>query len=194
MNDTVFYILGIALVVAALTIAFVGVRFERFPPSRPVLIAGTALFAVLVIGTTTFAWRNAEDEQNHRDAELAADEQQNLEEGNTVEAQEEGATTTETSTTTTASVDGAQVFEDQQCGGCHTLAAAGTTGTVGPVLDSALKGKDEAFIRTSIVDPNAEVEKGFPPDTMPQTYGDTLSPEELDALVKFLAESTNAKG
>ncbi len=32
---------------------------------------------------------------------------------------------------------GATVFADSGCGNCHTLAAAGSTGTVGPVLDTA---------------------------------------------------------
>ena len=192
-NDTVFYVLGIGLVVAALVVAFVGIRFERFPTSRPLLVGGTLVFAALVVATTTFAWRNAEDEQEHRDAEIAAGEEAAPEtEGETPG----GETTTESTTTTTTApaVDGAQVFADQQCGGCHTLSEAGTTGTVGPVLDSALKGKDEAFIKTSIEDPNAEIEEGFPPDTMPQNYGTDLSPEELDALVKYLFEATNSKG
>jgi mono/diheme cytochrome c family protein len=30
---------------------------------------------------------------------------------------------------------GASIFASQGCGGCHTLAAAGSTGTVGPDLD-----------------------------------------------------------
>ena len=190
-NDTVFYILGIGLVLAALTVGFLGVRLESFPPSRPVLLIGTAVFVLLVVGTTTFAWRNAEDEQASRDAKHASEAQANTGESTTTT---ETSTTAGTSTTTTASVDGAQVFEDQGCGGCHTLEAAGSTGTTGPVFDSVLKGKDEDFIRTSIVDPNAEIEKGFPPNVMPQSYGDILSPEELDALVKYLFESTNSKG
>ena len=31
---------------------------------------------------------------------------------------------------------GAQVFQSANCGSCHTLAAAGTSGTVGPDLDT----------------------------------------------------------
>jgi mono/diheme cytochrome c family protein len=192
MNETLFYVLGIGLVVAALVVSVLGVRSERFPPARGVMVGITALFAALVVATGAFAWLNAEDEQEHREAELAHAEQENIEEGDTAEAQEEGATTTET--TTPEEADGAQVFVDEDCGGCHTLEAAGTTGTVGPVLDSSLQGKSEEFIRTSIVDPNAEIAEGFPPDTMPQIYGDELSPEQLDALVTYLAESTGAKG
>jgi cytochrome c oxidase subunit 2 len=74
------------------------------------------------------------------------------------------------------------------CGGCHKLADAGTAGGVGPDLDAALKGKDAAFIKQSIVDPNAEIAKGFNANIMPDTYGKLLNASELDALVKYLEE------
>ena len=44
----------------------------------------------------------------------------------------------------TASIDGAQVFNDQGCGGCHTLDDGETADR--PVLDAGLKGEDTAFI------------------------------------------------
>ena len=192
-NETVFYILGIGLVVLALVVSAVGLRFERFPGSRPVQLAVVALFALVVAGTAAFAWRNAEDEQSHREAELAEEAKANEAAGNEGEAQEEVGPSAAT-TTTTASVDGAQVFDENGCGGCHTLAAAGSAGQIGPDLDGALKSKTEDFIRTSIIDPNAEIAKSYPPNVMPQTFGTDLSSEELDALVQYLAESTGAKG
>src|SRR3954451_23247087 len=76
------------------------------------------------------------------------------------------------------------------CGACHTLSAAGTNGTTGPDLDQVLKGKDAAFIKQSIVQPDAEVAKGFAKGIMPPTYGSTLSGPEVDALVKYLSEAT----
>ncbi len=82
---------------------------------------------------------------------------------------------------------GKQVFEANGCGGCHTLADAGTSSQTGPDLDEVLKGKDAAFIKESIVNPSAEIAAGFQ-DIMPKTYGDSLSPEDLDALVKYLEE------
>jgi cytochrome c oxidase subunit 2 len=72
------------------------------------------------------------------------------------------------------------------CGACHTLADAGTTGTTGPDLGKVLAGKDPAFIRESIVKPDAEIAPGFQAGIMPKNYGDTLSPDELDALVTYL--------
>lgn len=88
---------------------------------------------------------------------------------------------------------GAQIFANSGCGGCHTLAAAEAGGTVGPDLDKALTGMSTAMIRTSIVDPNAQIAKGYPANVMPADYGTVLSPTELKDLVDFLATST-AKG
>ena len=45
----------------------------------------------------------------------------------------------------------------------------------------------DAYIKQSIVDPNAVVVSGFQSGVMPTTFGKTLSPEELDALVAFLS-------
>src|SRR4051795_9466703 len=76
------------------------------------------------------------------------------------------------------------------CGSCHTLAEASTNGTTGPDLDQVLKGKDPAFIKQSIVQPDAEIAKGYAKGIMPPNYGSTLSGAEVDALVKFLSEAT----
>jgi cytochrome c oxidase subunit 2 len=81
---------------------------------------------------------------------------------------------------------GAQVFANNGCGGCHTLAAAGTTGTVGPNLDTFIAEDPADFIHMSIVDPNAEIAKGYPQNVMPQTYEQTIQPDDLDALVDYL--------
>jgi cytochrome c oxidase subunit II len=74
------------------------------------------------------------------------------------------------------------------CGGCHKLADAGTAGGVGPDLDTVLKGKDAAFIKQSIENPNAEIAKGFEPNIMPDSYSRLLNAAEIDALVKYLEE------
>jgi mono/diheme cytochrome c family protein len=88
---------------------------------------------------------------------------------------------------------GKEVFESVQpsCGSCHTLEAAGSTQTLGPNLDEGLADKDAAFIRESIVNPDAEVTEGFPDSLMPEDYGDKLSDQELADLVAFLVQSTS---
>jgi cytochrome c oxidase subunit 2 len=93
-----------------------------------------------------------------------------------------------------AGADGKSLFTgvEPSCGACHTLADAGTQATTGPNLDDTLAGKDEAYIRESIVDPEAALAAGFEDQggIMPANYGDTLDPAEIDALVKYLAEVT----
>jgi cytochrome c oxidase subunit II len=73
------------------------------------------------------------------------------------------------------------------CRSCHTLADAGATGTTGPNLDEVVPDLSEAFIKESIENPDANVTEGFQPGIMPR-YGDSLSPEQVDALVKYLKE------
>ena len=106
------------------------------------------------------------------------------------------ATTTETSTTGTSTTGGGnaaavaqgkQVFAGEGgCGSCHTLADAGTSGTVGPDLDKVLAGKDKAFIHESIVKPDAEITKGYTAGIMPKTFEQQLGAQKVDALVAYL--------
>jgi cytochrome c5 len=206
-TETFFYIAGGLLVLAAFGISFVGVRSDSFP-TRNALRLGVPLFALLVAVVLVGAVRAAEDEQQTRENEEAAvaeeaataegDASQNSEgEGQAVQpgatdnAQGEpkaggGGAPQDTSA-------GQQVFVDNGCGGCHTLQVLGSqaAGQIGPNLDEALVDKDTKFIETSIVDPSAYVEKGFPDGTMPPNYGTDLSPDEIQALVDFLAQSTS---
>jgi mono/diheme cytochrome c family protein len=89
---------------------------------------------------------------------------------------------------------GAQVFANNGCGGCHALLAAKTGGVTGPDLDEVLPGQDEAMVRESIVDPNKDIVKGYPPNVMPANFEQALSPKELEDLVKYLLESTSGGG
>jgi len=89
---------------------------------------------------------------------------------------------------------GAQVFANNGCGGCHTLAAANSGGTVGPDLDEVLNGQSAAMIHEDIVDPNKSIAQGYPPSVMPLNFEETLSPEELEDLVEYLVESTGGEG
>jgi cytochrome c oxidase subunit II len=87
--------------------------------------------------------------------------------------------------------DGKTLFTDAAeptaCRSCHTLADAGATGTTGPNLDEVVPDLSEEEIRQSIVDPDATIEEGFQPGLMPR-YGDSLSEEQVDALVQYLQE------
>lgn len=90
------------------------------------------------------------------------------------------------------------------CGACHTLAAAGTTGTAGPNLTTRL-ASDCAnpaskrvrgptltqCIHTAIVDPYAFIPSGYTAGVMPNTFSKTLSPSQIAALVSFLSSVTH---
>ena len=197
--ETLFYVLGIALTAMAIVISFVGIRLESFPPSRPVMLAGVGVFAVVIGATVVFAWEGAEDEQSHRNELIAAGEElspaevmaefQAAADERTAEAEGEGPGGGET-----AAADGAALFDEQGCGSCHALEAAGSTATVGPDLDATLSGQDVAFIEEAIVDPEAEIAEGFPGGIMPSNFGETLTPEQLEALVQYIADSVGIKG
>jgi cytochrome c551/c552 len=87
---------------------------------------------------------------------------------------------------------GKSIFIAQGCNACHTYTPAGATGTIGPDLDKlptyAKRAKQplDTFIHESIVDPNKYIEKGYPPNVMPKTYGKLPGPQ-LHSLVVFLA-------
>jgi mono/diheme cytochrome c family protein len=90
---------------------------------------------------------------------------------------------------------GAQVFANNGCGGCHTLAAANSGGVTGPNLNEYLAPDDNAEgIEEMIVNPNAEIAEGYSANVMPQNYGQLLSKKELEDLIQFLIESTPAGG
>ena len=76
---------------------------------------------------------------------------------------------------------------DGGCASCHRLADAGSTGETGPDLDRALQGQSEQQIRTDIVDPDAEIAPGYAAGIMPPNFEQTLSGQQLDGLVAYLA-------
>ena len=86
------------------------------------------------------------------------------------------------------------------CGGCHTLGKL-AFGKEGPDLTNIGARADAAYIRESIVDPLAFIVENCPTgpclfgvDTdaagMPLTYAQTLTEEEIDALVWYLTGLT----
>ncbi len=80
--------------------------------------------------------------------------------------------------------DGEAIYKKSGCIACHTVDGKG--GKVGPSLDGVgKKGKD--YIRENIVNPNSTVTPGYAANIMPQNFGKTLKPDELNALVDWLA-------
>jgi len=123
---------------------------------------------------------------------------------NTVTVTAGAATTTATPTTTAAAAPtttaaasptaaGKTVFAANGCGSCHTFKPAGSTGKIGPDLDTrpaqdAPKAKMPlaAFVLESIVKPNAYIAPGYQKGLMPTTFGTSLTKAQLDALVTFI--------
>ena len=84
-----------------------------------------------------------------------------------------------------AAIDPRALIEANACVACHSLGGSGAQ--LAPAFESLL-GRDAEYIRRSIVDPNADVAEGFEAfaGTMPPTYAQLLSEEEIEALVEFL--------
>jgi cbb3-type cytochrome c oxidase subunit III len=74
-------------------------------------------------------------------------------------------------------VDGKAIFAEAGCGGCHTLAAAGTNGTVGPNLDDAKPSKDLVVDRVT----NG---KGVMP-----VFKDSYSAEQIAAVADYVSKN-----
>jgi mono/diheme cytochrome c family protein len=79
-----------------------------------------------------------------------------------------------------AAADGAAIFQ-ASCASCHTLQAAGASGSVGPNLDE--RQPDAAAV-------TAAVTSG--PGTMP-TFEGQLSPEEIAAVAEYVASSAGGR-
>jgi mono/diheme cytochrome c family protein len=79
---------------------------------------------------------------------------------------------------------GRAVFARMGCGSCHTLAAAGSRGLIGPDLDQRLPTHTRASLVAKITMPPSADGQGF--SIMPQDFGRRMDAAELDALVDFL--------
>jgi cytochrome c oxidase subunit 2 len=88
---------------------------------------------------------------------------------------------------------GLAVFQENGCGGCHTLKSAGANGKVGPDLDNlkqeAAQAKQPlaAFIKESIVKPGAYIAPGYS-NAMPPTFGESIPADQLNQLVQYLEQ------
>lgn len=71
------------------------------------------------------------------------------------------------------------------CEACHMLEGEG--GDVGPDLTKVGSGRDREYLRRALIDPNAEIAKGFEADTMPADLGEQIYAAELEVLLDFLA-------
>lgn len=161
------------IVLSVLTVAFAGA------------IAGITIWLVNYGGGTASAAATTAAETQPATTEAAT-----TAEATTAEATTEAATTAEATTAaTTAEAGGAgdatagkAVFASAGCASCHTLAAAGATGTVGPNLDDVKPSADTVV---------QFVTNGAPP--MPAFGKDgILTAQQIQDVAAYVSESAGS--
>ena len=85
-----------------------------------------------------------------------------------------------------------EIVASYGCGACHKI--AGQSGAIGPDLSSIGATRDSDYLRRAILDPNAEVAEGYPPNLMPVTYGSQFYAQELELLVAYMKASVVSTG
>jgi len=161
---------GAFIVFALLSSFWFPRRNPDFPGKRLGLFVGvtSVLFVATIAGVVVFAKEGGE-------------------EGAGAEAAETGGTETGAETTTTEAAPpaaegdaaaGKSVFASAGCAGCHTLAAAGASGAVGPNLDESQPG-------AQLVEDRVRNGSG----AMPAFEGQ-LDDEQIADVTAFVVEST----
>jgi mono/diheme cytochrome c family protein len=166
---------GLLIVFAILSSFYFPRRNPDFPGNRLGLFIAVAvlLFAVTMVGVVVFA---AEDEEAGHGTEAVE----------TQPAETQPAETGESTGTTTEAggeakgdpAAGKAVFASAGCSACHTLAAAGASGTVGPNLDEAKP--DHALVVERVT-------KGKAP--MPSFAGQ-LDEKQIEDVAAYVVAST----
>ncbi len=83
-------------------------------------------------------------------------------------------------------------FEDAGCDRCHSIAATGAEGKLGPRLDAIDDDADD--IAEAIVEPREDIVDGFPEKLMPADYGDRLQDRQVADLAAFVTAAAGGEG
>jgi cytochrome c oxidase subunit 2 len=89
---------------------------------------------------------------------------------------------------------GATFASQYGCQACHSLDGSkivgpswkGIFGTEVKSVDGQTAIVDDAYLLASIVNPNEFVHEGFPPNLMPATYSEQLTPEQIADIIEFI--------
>jgi mono/diheme cytochrome c family protein len=169
---------GGAFILFAVLSAFVlPTRDRNFPGRRlPLFLAVTVLFFAAMITAVVVLAREPEEEGGHEagPAETQAPP----------ETQPPPTTETQAGTQTEPAVQrdpaaGKSVFASAGCGSCHTLEAAGSSGTIGPNLDDLAPDYD------AIVEQVTNGGGGMP------AFGGQLSEQQIQDVAAFVFDSTH---
>ena len=90
-----------------------------------------------------------------------------------------------------ATARGRALFEDEGCDRCHSIAATGAEGKLGPRLDMIDDDADD--IAEAIVKPREEIVDGFPEKLMPDDFGRRLNDAEVADLAAFVAAAAGSE-
>jgi cytochrome c oxidase subunit II len=96
-----------------------------------------------------------------------------------------------------AKIEGRELLEKKGCLACHSIDGSKK---IGPTLKGLFGSRvivveagkevvltaDEAYLHRSIMDPQADIVKGFPPVMPPQK--DSLTPKELEEIIEYIRE------
>ena len=135
---TLLVVAGLFIAWALITAIWIPKRNADFPATLTVFILVSSLFLVAQLGTVMWVTSTQEVET---EAVGEAPEEGTPEETTPAGDPQPGADADV--------VAGKEVFESAGCVGCHTLADAGATGTVGPNLDEAKPSTDLVVTRVT---------------------------------------------
>jgi len=153
------------------------------------IIAAVIALAVLAIVPAIYSGLDVEGESRGAPATLAT--------APTQEAQAGSASRTPRATATAATGGaalGQQIATANGCLACHSTTGAtiigpswkGLAGSTRQLSGGGSAVADDAYLRESIVSPNAKVANGFQPNLMPQDFGTKLKPGDIDALIEYI--------
>jgi mono/diheme cytochrome c family protein len=189
---TVLLIVALAFIVYALITSMVIPRRNPGFPGKNLgaFITVTALFFVVQMGTVW--WATSQEGEEHGEGAVPSETHPAETETEPAETETEPAETeTEPAETETEPAEteaegagdaaaGEAVFASAGCGACHTLAAAGTSGTIGPDLDDTSPSFDKVVERVT-------QGKGAMP-----SFADQLSEQQIQDVAAFVSSSVDS--
>lgn len=171
LGKTVLLVVAISFIAwAIITAVFVPKRSQGFPKRLDTFIVVSAVFFIAQMTAVVWVTGTQEVEEAHAAEGTGG--------GSTTEgggATAGGGTSTEPSAPAGDAGAGKQVFEMAGCVACHTLADAGSTGTVGPNLDDV---KPAAAVVVEFVTNGA--------GAMP-SFKDKLSEEQIQDVAAYVS-------
>ena len=90
-----------------------------------------------------------------------------------------------------AAARGRTLFEAQGCDSCHSIAAVGAEGKLGPRLDTLDDDADD--IVEAITEPREDIVDGYPERLMPADYAQHMNDSEIQALAAFVAAASGSR-